>query len=609
MNAAARAGGRVETRPAGGRRLSGPRAPAGPGRAPARPDIRRAGNQAVQRCCGGGGAPSLLPEALVQRQARGSASPSPAALRLPAGGTGLDRATRGFMERGFGRDLGGVRVHTGGEADRAASALDACAFTVGQDVYFASGEYAPRTPSGRRLLAHELTHTVQQAGAPPSTQAALRVGPVDDPLEREADRVAARVVEGREGGGDVSAAADHGVLRRAPARAPSELKVTTSANGDPCACLVFIHNEERNARATAELMHKHCAYNLAIISPDFPGERKIFVGATKVDPNELFPPEVAKACRDDRKACEATVKANAAAPTMESTRMQFFLAIDECSGSFSLPVVALHNNSISDTRAFLEAKGAKTDPFKDLPRDLEKAPPPAAGGAKPPNPVKKMKDALRKQKFDLGPLTETEKTTNIFRWCASEDIARCHIGDPDHPDNVVWVTNRKDFDDLAKTSVNVVMQSAAATGGESETDLSTLFLTVARLIREDTGARISDLLDEDDRGWWDMVFGDQTKLDEILRVAEAGEDVVQKLRYLNIETPARALDPGKTTAGKHRVEQYDAIVATLRTAGLHCCGDDPSAAEESIRTELETWRDTAMEEKKAKQKKAKKKAK
>jgi hypothetical protein len=168
------------------------------------PAIHPASIAGIQRCCGGGGgASAVLPEALLQRQARGSASPSPT-VHLPAGGAALDRGTRGFMERGFGRDLGGVRIHTGREADRAANDLDARAFTVGQDVYFANGEYSPGTPSGRRLLAHELTHTVQQAGARPTTQTALRVSQPGDPLEREADRVARQVVDGGGAGGHVS---------------------------------------------------------------------------------------------------------------------------------------------------------------------------------------------------------------------------------------------------------------------------------------------------------------------------------------------------------------------------------------------------------------------
>jgi Domain of unknown function (DUF4157) len=81
-------------------------------------------------------------------------------LRSP--GRPLDAETRGFMEPRFGQDFGHVRVHTGDRAAEAASAIDARAFTSHRSVVFGAGEYAPQTQSGRRLLAHELTHVVQQ---------------------------------------------------------------------------------------------------------------------------------------------------------------------------------------------------------------------------------------------------------------------------------------------------------------------------------------------------------------------------------------------------------------------------------------------------------------
>lgn len=91
------------------------------------------------------------------------------------GGRPLAERVRSDLESGFGRDFGDVRVHTGHDAHAAARALGARAFTVGTDVAFARGEYAPDTDRGRRLLAHELAHVVQQtgradgAGAPVST--------------------------------------------------------------------------------------------------------------------------------------------------------------------------------------------------------------------------------------------------------------------------------------------------------------------------------------------------------------------------------------------------------------------------------------------------------
>jgi hypothetical protein len=71
------------------------------------------------------------------------------------------------MEARFGEDFGRVRVHADSAAAHSARALDARAYTVGQDIVFAAGQYAPETRGGQHLLAHELTHTLQQAGTGP----------------------------------------------------------------------------------------------------------------------------------------------------------------------------------------------------------------------------------------------------------------------------------------------------------------------------------------------------------------------------------------------------------------------------------------------------------
>ena len=83
------------------------------------------------------------------------------------GGSALPAGTRTFMESQFGTDFGNVRVHTGGEAVQMNRELNAQAFTHGTDIYFNSGKYNPDSSDGRRLLAHELTHVVQQNGTVP----------------------------------------------------------------------------------------------------------------------------------------------------------------------------------------------------------------------------------------------------------------------------------------------------------------------------------------------------------------------------------------------------------------------------------------------------------
>ncbi|HWO21082.1 MAG TPA: DUF4157 domain-containing protein [Kofleriaceae bacterium] len=87
--------------------------------------------------------------------------------RARSGGSPLPASMRRFMEPRFRADFGAVRVHTDEQAARLTRQLNARAFTVGEHVFFGRGEYNPDSPDGRELLAHELTHTIQQGAAPP----------------------------------------------------------------------------------------------------------------------------------------------------------------------------------------------------------------------------------------------------------------------------------------------------------------------------------------------------------------------------------------------------------------------------------------------------------
>jgi hypothetical protein len=80
-------------------------------------------------------------------------------------GSALPAETRAFFEPRFGADFSKVRVHTGQRAEEAAESINARAFTIGNDIAFGPGQYSPASPAGRTLLAHELTHTVQQGGS------------------------------------------------------------------------------------------------------------------------------------------------------------------------------------------------------------------------------------------------------------------------------------------------------------------------------------------------------------------------------------------------------------------------------------------------------------
>ncbi|MEH2236634.1 eCIS core domain-containing protein [Nostoc sp.] len=82
---------------------------------------------------------------------------------LGSNGHLLDPETRAFMEPRFGQDFSHVRIHTGNRADESARAVYAKAYTLGNHIVFAHGQYQPHTASGQHLLAHELTHTLQQS--------------------------------------------------------------------------------------------------------------------------------------------------------------------------------------------------------------------------------------------------------------------------------------------------------------------------------------------------------------------------------------------------------------------------------------------------------------
>ena len=142
----------------------------------------------------------VLVENLLLRRATRQAEPLEAppivhdVLRSP--GRPLDPATRDFMEPRFGHDFSQVRVHTDAKAAQSARAVDALAYTVGRNVVFGVGRYAPEADEGRKLLAHELAHVAQQrshATVHHSLMPGLWVGKTDDPPEREADQVVNRI--------------------------------------------------------------------------------------------------------------------------------------------------------------------------------------------------------------------------------------------------------------------------------------------------------------------------------------------------------------------------------------------------------------------------------
>lgn len=114
----------------------------------------------------------------LQRKAESAVTPVEAppivhrVLRSP--GQQLDTATRAFFEPRFGANFSDVRVHTDAEAEASAQAVQARAYTVGRNIVFGGAKYAPGTAEGNRVLAHELTHVVQQSHRPAQLSPGLR---------------------------------------------------------------------------------------------------------------------------------------------------------------------------------------------------------------------------------------------------------------------------------------------------------------------------------------------------------------------------------------------------------------------------------------------------
>ena len=112
---------------------------------------------------------------------------------LASSGKPLEPALRHDMEQRFGHDFSRVRVHTGGAAEQSAREVNALAYTVGQDVVFGLGQYAPQSDTGRRLMAHELAHVMQQSHSI-RLQPQLTMRQPVNASEREADVLSGKLV-------------------------------------------------------------------------------------------------------------------------------------------------------------------------------------------------------------------------------------------------------------------------------------------------------------------------------------------------------------------------------------------------------------------------------
>jgi hypothetical protein len=137
-------------------------------------------------------------------------------------GMGLPTGPRAFLEAQFGVRFGDVRLHTGPSAIAAAQQLNAAAYTLGHDIAFGEGFYAPGTDRGLRLLSHELTHVVQSRNMPKKSAEADKLPEATEPLEQEARVASAALGQGKTTVGE-----------RLTERAPLCHPIYISSHGDP----------------------------------------------------------------------------------------------------------------------------------------------------------------------------------------------------------------------------------------------------------------------------------------------------------------------------------------------------------------------------------------
>lgn len=165
-------------------------------------------------------------ESSVQRrpaEANGPAAVPPIVNEvLQSPGQPLDPGTRAFFEPRFGKDFSQVRTHTDARAGESAKAVGAHAYTLGSEIVFAPHQLQPEGEAGRRLMAHELAHVIQQRGSPPRSVVPTRISDPAEHSEKQADVVGEDVM--RETAPSELSAPSEDVLQRSPDTPKSESK-------------------------------------------------------------------------------------------------------------------------------------------------------------------------------------------------------------------------------------------------------------------------------------------------------------------------------------------------------------------------------------------------
>lgn len=174
-------------------------------------------------------------------------------------GQPLDGRTLSLFETRFGRDFSHVRVHSDARAAQSAAAVDALAYTHRNHIVFGAGQYVPTTASGRALLGHELTHTIQQSASSASSSAAIEIGAADSAAEHEAVSASLSV---QSGPALVSRSVNSFTLQR-QAPAPSPAPAGGTKPEDFGIAVVVMDHGAGGVRAAAEASLRQVFYSLS----------------------------------------------------------------------------------------------------------------------------------------------------------------------------------------------------------------------------------------------------------------------------------------------------------------------------------------------------------
>jgi len=195
-------------------------------------------------------------------------------LRSP--GQPLDPATRTFMEPRFGHDFSKVRIHTDAKAVESARAVNAAAYTVGSEVVFGAGQYAPRTAEGKMLLAHELAHVVQQTTGSARDNVYpenLSISDLSDSFEQAADLVADGVVRGLHNSMSQSMSASLPLLQRHPGNGGGGPYHPPEGVKSSCTALDNCSTLSTKINYLQHTIKRHIEWDIANPDPKYPGGR------------------------------------------------------------------------------------------------------------------------------------------------------------------------------------------------------------------------------------------------------------------------------------------------------------------------------------------------